>query len=107
MSVELLRRDVHPAEVLLPGGRLLRETRAFVTDRRVLAYKRQDGQIQRVLDLELVGEPPTASRASLGGGTLELECEDGVVFVNQGSGCGCGSPLKALAPPVGWTRKDV
>lgn len=103
MVPELLRRDIHPAEVLLPGGELLRETRVFVSDRRLLAYKMRDGHIQRVAELDLAGEAPTPSRASLNGGNLELDCRIGTVFVNQGAGCGCGSPLKALATPIPWT----
>jgi hypothetical protein len=111
-DIELLRRDIHPAEVLLPDGRLLLEARVFVTDRRVLVYKVQDGRIMQVRDLTLI-EPGcvTASRSSLNGGRIEVEvlgehggrAETGTLIVNQGAGCGCGSPLKAYAPPVPWT----
>jgi hypothetical protein len=111
-DVELLRRDVHPAEVLMPSGALIREARVFVTTERVLVYRNQGG-IKLVQELYLA-EPGciTAARGSLNGGRLEMTCRfdlsDGEqllpVYVNQGAGCGCGSPLKALAPPVGWTR---
>ncbi len=102
---ELLRRDIHPAEVLMPSGELIREARVFVTTERVLAWKMREGRVQQVLALELAGDPPPASRQSLNGGQLELQCAEGVLFVNQGAGCGCGSPLKALAPPLAWTTR--
>lgn len=102
---ELLRRDIHPAEVLLPDGELLREARVFVTSERLLVWQKREGQVRQVLALDLVMAPPP-SRASLNGGSLELGCwvdgEEQPVYVNPGRGCGCGSPLKALAPPVGW-----
>lgn len=105
---ELLRRDVHPAEVLLPGGRLLLEARVFVTDRRLLVWKVKDGRVQQVVEMALVGEPPQASRQSLNGGHLELavvsqdDHSSRAVLVNQGAGCGCHSPLKLLGSPVPW-----
>lgn len=106
LDVELLRRDVHPAEVLLPDGTLLSSVRVFVTSRRLVAFKAgNEGEISRVLDLAL--EQPCsvpASRATLGQGALEAKLADGgTAWINRGHGCGCGSPLKALAPPVGWT----
>jgi hypothetical protein len=112
-DVELLRRDIHPAEILMPSGALVREARVFVTTDRVLVYRRVDGTIVKEYELPLAdpGIVP-AQRGSLNGGRLEMTCRfalsDGEqllpVIVNQGAGCGCGSPLKALAPPVGWTR---
>jgi hypothetical protein len=117
MPVELMRRDVHPAEVVLPDGRVLLGLRVFVTSHRLLAYAHnpQTG-IGQALDLELV-EPFSvpADRGSLpANGRLEcrvyldgakdgLERGVGTAWVNRGAGCGCGSPLKGLAAPVGWT----
>lgn len=101
---ELMRRDVHPAEVLMPDGSLHLQARVFVTSQRLIAYTRdREGRIVKALELALAGDPPVASRASLNGGNLELATTAGAVIVNQGAGCGCGSPLKALGTPVSWT----
>lgn len=105
---ELLRRDVHPAEVLLPSGTLIRDLRVFVTSRRLLAFGTEPGgRIVVALELELE-QPCTvpANRGTLGQGRLEARLADGsTAWINSGHGCGCGSPLKALAPPVSWTGR--
>lgn len=108
LAVEVLRRDIHPAEVLLPDGKLLLDARVFVTTERVLVWKVKEGRVQQVLERPLrAGVEIPASRQSLNGGRLEVGCElDGekeLLTINQGHGCGCGSPLKALAAPVPWT----
>lgn len=105
VDAERLVRDVHPAELLMPDQTLLRDVRVFITSRRLVAFAaRADGSIERAVDVEL--EQPCsvpASRASLTG-SLEARTADGqTVWVNRGRGCGCHSPLKALAPPVPWT----
>lgn len=103
---EKLHRDVHPAEVAI-AGHLLTGVRVFVTSERLLAYRaRADGSIERVLAERLeqpCSVPP--SRASLpANGRLEARLADGrTAWINRGQGCGCGSPLKALAAPVTWT----
>lgn len=103
---EVLVRDIHPAEVLLPDQTLLRDVRVFITSTRLVAYRAAgDGSIERVALLELA-QPCSvpASRATLQG-SLEARLADGqTVWVNRGRGCGCRSPLKALAAPVPWTR---
>jgi hypothetical protein len=108
VDVERLVRDIDPAEVLLPDGRLLSSVRVFVTSTRLLAFKAgNEGGITLALDLPL--EQPCsvpASRATLGQGALEARLADGsTAWINRGHGCGCGSPLKALAPPVSWTGR--
>lgn len=100
---ETLHRDVHPAEIVL-GDRVLTGLRVFVTTQRLLAYQAVAGRIEPILELE-VSEPVSvpADRASLRG-RLEVRLADGrTAWVNRGQGCGCGSVLKALSPPVGWT----
>jgi hypothetical protein len=114
---ELLRRDVHPAEILMPDGSMLTGVRVFVTTHRLLAYQVRDRTIKRVVDLELVesGSVPL-DRQTLGRGRLECRVwservpsaggtvrAEHTAWVNQGRGCGCGSPLKALKAPCGWT----
>jgi hypothetical protein len=103
VEVELLRRDIHPAEVSI-DGEVLTSARVFVTDRRLLAFRVGEGGIEVALDLEL--ERPCSVPASRGSlqGCLEAHLSDGrVAWINRGHGCGCGSPLKALGPPVPWT----
>ncbi|MDE1904821.1 MAG: hypothetical protein KGH75_00030 [Rhodospirillales bacterium] len=100
----MLLRDVFPAEVSLPrsGGHHL-AARAFVTDGRIIVYAAPDRKTpQVVLDEPYTSEPPTRSRNTLGAGELRFDTALGPVFVAQDSGCGCGSPLKALDPPVAW-----
>lgn len=103
MTGEKLRRDVHPAEVALPDGTVLQGLRVFVTSHRVVGFAAgAGGRVERVLDMELV-EPFSvpASRGSLSG-SLECVTPEGTSWINRGRGCGCGSPLNALAPPVDW-----
>ena len=39
---------------------------------------------------------------------IECRVDDGFAWVNRERGCGCGhGALKALTPPVGWTREAV
>lgn len=106
--VEVMRRDVHPAEVLMPDGTMLAGLRVFVTNRRLLAFRATaGGLIEQVLDLVLE-QPCTVpgNRGTLGAGRLEARLQDGsTAWVNRGHGCGCGSPLKALAAPASWTGR--
>lgn len=105
LDSEVMRRDVYPAELLLPDGDLLTGVRVFVTNRRILAYKRVENRIVLVREVELADDIPGDRGTLMAGHRLELTLFDGTkAFVNRGKGCGCGSPLKALAPPVGWTR---
>jgi hypothetical protein len=101
---ELLRRDIHPADVLLPDGSMLTGLRVFVTTHRLLAYQVVDRAIKRVVDLELVnpGCVPASRNTLSASERLEMQVEGGHAWVNRGAGCGCGSPLKAMAAPVGW-----
>ena len=104
-DVELLRRDVHPAEVSMPDGTVHMGVRVFVTNRRLIAYRATpDRQIELVLN-EYLQEPCTvpASRNTLGQGALEARLLDGgTAWINRGQGCGCGSPLLALGSPAPW-----
>lgn len=106
-SGERLVRDVHPAEVSLPDGRVLTGLRVFVTNRRLFAYHATpDRRIERALLLDLA-QPCSvpASRNTLQG-ALEVRLADGTTaWVNRGRGCGCSSPLKALASPMSWTGR--
>lgn len=114
-----MRRDVHPAEVLLPDGKVLLGLRVFVTSHRLIGFA-HDPQMgfQRVVDLELVerfsvpadrGSLPANGRLEcrvyLEAATARGERATGTAWVNRGAGCGCGSPLKALGLPdgVGWS----
>ncbi len=106
---EVMCRDVHPAEILLPDGRILHDVRVFVTSHRLGAFAVTPGRvIERVVDAELA-EPFSvpASRNTLRAGALECRLADGTAWVNRGRGCGCHSPLKALSGPVPWTRTAV
>lgn len=105
---ETLHRDVYPAEVLLPDGSILVGVHVFVTSHRLLAYSEASGRrvgLEYGADLAEVGSVP-ADMSTMRAG--QLECKLGVggtAWVNLGRGCGCGSPLKAMKPPVGWVRR--
>ena len=101
---EVLRRDVHPAEVACPDGRVIRG-RAFATSHRLVVWTEPErGKVDVALDVEL--EEPFSVPASRGTLQGSLECATGwgTFWVNRGRGCGCGQvALKALGAPVGWT----
>ena len=104
LAAERLVRDVHPAEISLPDGRVLKDVRVFITSHRMTAYHTADGRIERALEVEL--ERPCTVPANRGTlqGSLEVRLADGsTAWVNRGRGCGCHSPLKALGAPVSWT----
>jgi hypothetical protein len=108
VEAERLIRDVHPAELLMPDGSMLRDVRVFVTTRRLVAYRATGhGAIDVAVELELqVPGTVPADRGTLGQAALECRLATGeTVWINRGQGCGCGSPLKALAPPVSWTNR--
>lgn len=106
-AVERLVRDVHPAELALPDGTVLTGVRVFVTSHRLIAYRATaDRQIEKAVELDL--QQPCSVPASRGSliGRLEARLADGgTAWVNRGQGCGCHSPLKALAGPVSWTGR--
>lgn len=105
MDGEVLRRDVHPAEVACPDGSVYRRCRAIATSHRLLVWGESDRKRVTLLDVEL-SEPFSvpAYRGTLQG-ALECVTPQGTYWVNRGAGCGCGQlTLKSLGPPVGWTR---
>lgn len=100
---EVLRRDVHPAEVLCPDGSVLRKCRVFVTSRRLIAYQTVG---EPLVDVEIEPDSVPLDRQTLHG-SLECCTDHGTYWVNRGQGCGCGSPLKAMGPPAPWTRREL
>ena len=111
MLGEVLRRDVFPADVRLPDESMLVGVRAFVTSHRLIAWAHDPatGEMGEILSLELVeANSVPASRGTLNGGRIQCNVKgpedvEGIAWVNAGVGCGCGSPLKRMGPPVGWT----
>ena len=102
-DLELLARDVAPAEVAMPDGSVVTNARVFVTTHRIYGYRLTGGQVVRFLDAELVehGSVPR-SRGSLQGGALEAKVADGSIWINRGRGCNCNPHLSALSSPVAW-----
>lgn len=101
---ERLCRDVHPAEVLTPDGTVIKGARVFATTHRLLVWQAAGRNVEQTVNIALAepGSVP-ANRGGLNGGRLECATKDGTFWVNQGRGCGCGSPLKALGAPVSWS----
>lgn len=107
LAGEILRRDVYPAEVLLPGGELLTGVRAFITSQRVLVYAAAGRDVELVRELPLARDSVPGDRNTLrqGAGSLQLDLVDGTGWVNAGRGCGCGTPVKGMRVPVSWTGR--
>ena len=102
-----MARDIYPARVVMVDGRAERACRVFVTSQRVVVYRLSAGRIVRLAEHELAeGSSVAPDRSSLMvGRSLEVETSDGVLVVEREAGCGCGSPLKALGPPIEWGRR--
>lgn len=107
MDGEVLRREVHPAQILLPDGQVVSQCKVFVTSHRILVYEREGRSIHLAHDLEL-SEPFSvpADKGTLTAGQLECVTPDGTAWVSPDRGCGCGSPLKALSSPVPWVLRE-
>lgn len=106
-AAERLHLDIWPAEVFHPDAREVPfRARVFVTDRRVVVWTTDvvDGRetVPRIhTDVAYTNDPPERQRGTFHG-QLRLETDQGTVYVTRATGCGCGSPLKALDPPSGW-----
>jgi hypothetical protein len=98
---EVLKRDVYPAQVLMPDGTLLRACRAFVSDRRVLVLDRNRTLLA---DVEIEHGFVPASGQTLGyNERVEARTLDGgSIWILRERGCGCGAPVKSMASP--WPR---
>src|ERR1700744_2751649 len=108
METETLARDVFPAEVAMPDGRVLRDVRVFATSHRIVAYGVREDGIVALVDSQLLepGSIPVSRSSLTGSGRLEARTAEGTYWVNRGRGCGCSGPtrvLKALGAPVSWT----
>jgi hypothetical protein len=107
-AVELLARDVFPAEVATPDGRVLKDVRVFATTHRLTAYGVDgQGRIVKVIDVDLLepGSIPRSRSTLTGSGRLEAKTAEGTYWVNRGRGCGCHGPtrvLKAFGSPWPW-----
>lgn len=96
-----MHRDVYPAQILLPGGRLVRKARVFATNSTLHVWTMSGRDVVKE-EFTLV-QPPQRNRATLTiGQRLELEIAEGTAYVNRELGCGCGSPLKREVPPYHW-----
>lgn len=100
---ETLHRDIYPAETFAPDvSEHPTHTRVFVTSSRVQVWRETaDGGPELMLDEAITGEVPQRDRSTQFG-ELRIETARGPVYVTQGRGCGCGSPLKALDAPGAW-----
>jgi len=96
-----LLRDHFPVEVFAPhvDPSPLGRCRAFITTDRIRVYSDRSGKVELVVDEKLEGERPERSRNTLFG-QLHVQTEAGMVHLTAARGCGCGSALKALTPPV-------
>ena len=94
-----VKRDVHPAEVSCPDGRVV-TGRVFVTDDRLIVWAEPERhRAVRVLDVELTDPQLVPACNGTLQGSLECATGEGTYWVNKARGCGCGQlALKALTP---------
>lgn len=98
---ERLCRDSFPVEVYAPDVRDAPfRARVFITDSRVFVWADPAGTPELVIE---AGHSTSVDR-NRGSfyGQVTLDTDVGKVHVTKAGGCGCGSTLKALSPPVGW-----
>lgn len=103
-------RDVFPAEVMLTRdgeSTVLTGVRVFVTTDRVTIWALDDKkEIVQLHSITGTTTEATPSRSTMQEGErFAVAVPNGQhLLINKGRGCGCGSKLKALAPPINWTR---
>lgn len=89
----------------MPDGSLIRAARVFVTNRRVIVHTAKPTRAISTTELAITD----ASVIVPGKGTLgpsesiELCTSDGTAWLTKDAGCGCGSVLRALSPPMGYS----
>lgn len=91
--------DTHPATVHLPSGEVHDLARAVLTHRRLRVWVARGREQVLVLD-EAHDGVTLETRYPLVGRPIEMPTAAGLVTVTRMRGCGCGSPLKSLRPPV-------
>jgi hypothetical protein len=104
---ERMVRDVFPAEVVFTDGTVLTGVRVFVTTERCMIWALDDKkELVNVHALYNTTTDAKPSRNTLQEGERVAIDVDNLqrLVVNKGRGCGCGSKLKALSPPINWTR---
>jgi hypothetical protein len=95
----VVTHDVFPAEVVLPGDRVLKEARAVVTRERLYVLVRAGSRgVDVVLEAPYDPLDSTLPRVVTRGQGLTVATSEGAVLVNKGRGCGCGNPLKSHRP---------
>ena len=102
-SVECLTRDLFPCEVYdSASGKIHKVARVFVTTERILVSVEENGRVSTPIERTLI-EPVDANRRQLNHhDRAKFRTLAGEIHVTRAGHCGCGSPLKALGPPVGW-----
>jgi hypothetical protein len=111
MIVETMCRDCHPVEAFAPTvhDAPFRPCRVFVSSERLWVWEAKVAAPlpgwftpQLVFEARLTEEAPQRDRGTGLCYGFSLQTDQGPVHVTRMSGCGCGSPLKALSAPVGW-----
>lgn len=107
---ERLHRDLFPVDVTLDGAVVAMTARVFITNQRVLVYAVRVAHgtgvtaatrpEMRVTSFHAQSDV-VRDRSTLSG-HLDVDTERGTLHINRSHGCGCGSPLRAVAKPVSW-----
>lgn len=96
---EKLMRDVFPAEVLFPNGAFATRVRACITSHRLLIF-RWTGEID-VEEYPLLASVPKDKSITAIRERLEVQVDEGPVFVNRALGCRCGA-LGHMGVQIPW-----
>lgn len=94
----VITHDVYPAEVVLPGDRVLREARAVLTAQRLYVWVRHGAGVSLAFEAPYDPTGSTLPRQVTRGRGLDVATSEGGVLVNKGRGCGCSNPLKRFVP---------
>lgn len=100
-DLQVVVRDVFPAEVIVDGEVLARPARVLITRGRVFVFEASNGRPRLAFHHQWRTEGSTVPDTHAPKNTpahliLSGGQDDGkVLHVNRAGGCGCGNPLKA------------
>jgi hypothetical protein len=99
-TAELLHRDLFPVEAYVPHADPVPHlARAFITNQRIYVWVLDGERVHELVNEPIEGEPPSKATGSFFG-QIKVDTEAGPVHLTKATGCGCGSPLRYLSPPV-------
>jgi hypothetical protein len=101
-----LVRDILPATVRSSKKGVFAEARVFLADNRIMVFRRNAGDVECVLDLEVTEHNAKKSESRFMGHREVIEVYTLVdsIVITPGRGCGCGTSLSWLSRPANWSK---